>query len=66
MQGKGRKTVGLLTTVIGVAVVVIAVLLLGLTKTSDGETTVDWVSIMTAIAGLMIVGRGLYAVTRNV
>jgi hypothetical protein len=65
MQGRGGRIVGLLTTAIGIVVVVIAVLLFGLTKTSNGETTVDWVSVMTAIGGLVIVGRGLYAVVRN-
>ena len=33
----------------GIVVVVIAVLLFGLTKTSNGETAVDWVSVMTAV-----------------
>jgi hypothetical protein len=55
----------LLTTAIGIVVVVIAVLLVGLTETSNGETTVDWVSVMTAIGGLVIAGRGMYAVVRN-
>lgn len=65
MQGKGRRIVGLLTTVIGIVVVVVAVLLFGLTKTSNGETTVDWVSVMTAIGGGVIAGRGLHAVVRK-
>ena len=43
----------------------IAVLLFGLTKTSNGETAVDWVSVMTAIGGLVFVGRGLHTVMRN-
>jgi hypothetical protein len=66
MQWRGGKTVGLLTTVIGIVVTLIAVLLFGLTKTSNGETTVDWVSMVTAIGGLVIVGRGLYWVARKV
>lgn len=66
MQGRGGRAVGLLTTVMGVLVVVVAVLVLGLTKTSSGETTVDWVSVITAIGGLVIVARGLYAVVRHV
>jgi hypothetical protein len=65
MQGRGGRIVGLLTTAIGIVVVVIAVLLFGLTKISNGETTVDWVSVIAAIGGLVIVGRGLYTVVRN-
>jgi len=65
MQSRGRRIVGLLTTAIGIVVVLIAVLLFGLTKTSNGETTVDLVSVLTAIGGLVIVGRGLYAVVRK-
>jgi hypothetical protein len=55
-----------LTTVVGIIIVVLAVLLFGLTETSNGETTVDRVSVMTAIGGLVIAGRGLYSVARNV
>jgi hypothetical protein len=66
MQGKDRRIVGLVTTAIGIVVVVVAVLAFGLTETSNGETTVDWVSVMTAIGGMVIAGRGLYAVVRNV
>jgi hypothetical protein len=65
MQGRGGRIVGLVTTALGIVVVVIAVLLFGLTKTLNGETTVDWVSVMTAIGGLVIVGRGLYTVARH-
>jgi hypothetical protein len=54
-----------LTTVIGIVVVVVALLLFGLTKTSNGETTADWVSVMTAIGGVVIAGRGLHAVVRK-
>jgi hypothetical protein len=50
---------------VGIVIALIAVLLLGLTKTSNGETTVDWVSVLTTIGGLVIVGRGLHAVARN-
>ena len=66
MQGRGGRAVGLLATVIGIVVLVIAVLVFGLTKTSNGETTVDWVGVIAAIGGLVIAGRGLYAVARNV
>jgi hypothetical protein len=65
MQGRGRRIVGLVMAAVGIVVVVIAVLLFGLTKTSNGESTVDWVSVVTAIGGIVIAGRGLYAVTRN-
>jgi uncharacterized membrane protein YqgA involved in biofilm formation len=64
MKGKGRA-VGLIATAAGIVVIVIAVLLFGLTKSSNGETTVDWVSVLTAIGGVLIVSRGLYAVVRN-
>jgi hypothetical protein len=64
MQGRSRRAVGLVMAATGIIVVVVAVLF-GLTKTSNGETTVDWVSVMTAIGGLVIAGRGLYAVLRN-
>jgi hypothetical protein len=64
MEGKGRA-VGVITTAVGIVVIVMAVLLFGLTKSSNGETTVDWVSVLTAIGGLVIVSRGLYAVVRN-
>lgn len=65
MEEKGGRIVGLLMAAIGLAVVVIAVLVFGLTKTSNGETTVDLVSLVTAIGGLVIVGRGLYSVMRH-
>ena len=63
--GERRKDRWVVDTAIGIVVVVIAVLLFGLTKTSNGETAVDWVSVMTAIGGLVFVGRGLHAVMRN-
>jgi hypothetical protein len=65
MRGRSGRTVGLVMAATGTVVVVVAVLLFGLTKTSNGETTVDWVSVMTAIGGLVIAGRGVYAVLRN-
>jgi succinate dehydrogenase hydrophobic anchor subunit len=65
MQVRSGRTVGLVMAATGVVVVLVAVGLFGLTKTSNGETTVDWVSVMTAIGGLVIAGRGLYAALRN-
>jgi hypothetical protein len=65
MQVNTRRLVGMCATVCGAAVVAIAVLLFGLTETSNGETTVDWVSVLTAVGGLVIVGRGLYALVRD-
>jgi uncharacterized membrane protein len=65
MQGRGRRIVGLVMTAVGIVVVVIAVLLFGLTKTSNGESTVDWVSVVTAIGGIVIAGRGAYAIVRK-
>jgi hypothetical protein len=65
MQQKRRRITGLLETVIGIAVVVIAVMLFGLTKTSNGESTVDWISAMTAIGGLVVAGEGLRTLMRH-
>jgi hypothetical protein len=65
MKGRDGRIIGLLTTAVGIVVVVIAVLLFGLTKTSNGETSVDWVSVVSAVGGLVIVAQGLYAVVRN-
>jgi hypothetical protein len=65
MQRKGGRIAALVLTAIGVAVVLIAVLAFGLTKTSNGETTLDWISILTAICGVAIVGGGLSNVVRH-
>jgi len=65
METRGGRIVGWLTTAIGIVVVLIAVLLFGLSRTTNGETTVDWVSVITAVGGLVIVGRGLYMVVRH-
>jgi hypothetical protein len=65
MQGSGGRIVGLLTMALGVVVVLVAVLLFGLTKTSNGESTVDWVSLLTAVGGLAIFTRGLSTVVRH-
>jgi hypothetical protein len=65
MQERSGNIVGFVTTATGIAVVVVAVLLFGLTKTSNGETTVDWISVVTAIGGLVIAGQGVYAIVRK-
>lgn len=59
MQPRSERNRGLVFTTAGVAILV-AALLFGLTKTSDGETVADWVSIITAIGGLLVGGVGLY------
>jgi hypothetical protein len=65
MQGSRGKIVGMMTMALGVVVVLVAVLLFGLTKTSNGEPTVDWVSVLTALGGLAIFTRGLSTVVRR-
>ena len=57
-QPRSERDRGLVFTTAGVAILV-AALLFGLTKTSNGETVTDWVSIITAIRGL-IVGASAY------
>ena len=59
MQPRSERNRGPVFTAAGVAILV-AALLFGLTKTSDGETVADWVSIVTAIGGLIVGGVGLY------
>jgi membrane protease YdiL (CAAX protease family) len=59
VQPRSERNRGLVFTTAGVAILV-AALLFGLTKTSNGETVADWVSIITAIGGLIVGGVGLY------
>ena len=59
MQPRSERNRGLVFTTAGVAILV-AALLFGLTKTSNGETVADWVSIITAISGLIVGSVGLY------
>jgi len=59
VQSRSERNRGLVFTTAGVAILV-ASLLFGLTKTSNGETVPDWVSIITAIGGLIVGGVGLY------
>ena len=65
MNPRNERIVGLVTAAIGVVVVLIAVIVFGLTNTSNGEATVDWVSVITALGGLVILGRGLYEVVHK-
>ena len=59
MQARSERNSGLVLTTAGVAILV-AALLFGLTKTSNGQTVADWVSIITAIGGLIVGGVGRY------
>jgi formate hydrogenlyase subunit 3/multisubunit Na+/H+ antiporter MnhD subunit len=59
VRPRSERNRGLVFTMTGVAILV-AALLYGLTKTSNGETVADWVSIITAIGGLIVGGVGLY------
>jgi hypothetical protein len=59
VEPRSERNRGLVFTAAGVAILV-AALLFGLTKTSDGETVADWVSIVTAIGGLIVGGVGLF------
>ena len=59
---KLARNVGLLQLVTGMGVVALAVLLFGVTKDNG---TPYWVSIITAIAGVVLAVTGLYTVLRN-
>lgn len=59
MEPRSERDRGLVLTAAGVAILV-AALLFGLTKTSNGEAVAEWVSIVTAIGGLIVGGVGLY------
>ncbi len=37
----------------------------GLTKTSNGETTADWVGLVTLIAGVVVMVTGVYMAWRD-
>ena len=62
MDTEKQRIVGLLQLVTGMGVVALAVLLFGVTKDNG---TPDWVSIITAIAGVVLAVTGLYTVLRN-
>jgi hypothetical protein len=57
MEARGQRNLGLLMAAAGLAVLVLAVLLFGLTTTTGA---LDWVSIITAVGGLALAGVGLY------
>jgi uncharacterized membrane protein YcjF (UPF0283 family) len=65
MRPRNERIIGLITAALGAVVVSVAVIVFGLTHTSNGEATVDWVSVITALGGLVIVGRGLYEVVHK-
>ena len=62
VAGRQTRTTGLMMTVVGLAVIVYAVVLVGFTE--DGGGT-DWVSIVTAIAGGVIAATGIYTLFRR-
>jgi hypothetical protein len=57
-----EKTRGYMLTSAGTLIIVLAVLLFGLT-TDSGE--IDWVSVITAAAGFVMAGTGLYLMFRT-
>ena len=62
MTAKETRTFGLSLVAAGVAGLVFAVLLVGLTTASGAP---DWVSILTAVAGAVVLGDGLYILFRG-
>jgi len=63
IRAEKRRNLGLPQIATGMSVVVVAVLVFGLTKDSSG--TPDWISIVTAIAGVVVAVTGVYTVLRN-
>jgi len=57
----GQRALGLLFAGLGLVYTVLAVLLFGLT--TDGGA-IDWVSVITAAAGIGLVATGLYLALR--
>jgi len=62
MEQKETRKLGLSMAVAGLGVMVFAVLLVGLTKEGGG---IDWISIITAVAGAAMVGTGLLTILRK-
>lgn len=62
MDASKRRNLGLLNIAVGLGIIVLAVLLFGLTTASGA---LDWVSIITAVAGLVLVVTGVYNMYRN-
>lgn len=59
MQSTNERNRGLVFTAAGIAVVAFAVFMMGLTEMENGASSPDWAAIITAIAGAVIVVRGL-------
>jgi hypothetical protein len=62
MERRSGKILGISMTALGLAVIVLAVLLFGLTTDSGA---VDWVSIITAVAGVVLAATGLNQIFRG-
>jgi len=62
MTAKETRGFGLSLVAVGVAAIVFAVLLVGVTTASGAP---DWVSIVTAIAGAVVLGDGLFISRRK-
>lgn len=62
MDVRRGKDLGVAMATAGVTVIVLAVLLIGLTTASGA---IDWVSVITAVAGLVLAGVGLYTILRG-
>jgi len=62
MEAKEQRTRGLLQLAAGIGIIVFAGVLVGLSTASDSP---DWVSIITAAAGLIVALTGLFTVLRH-
>ena len=62
MEAKEQRTRGLLQVIAGVGIIVFAVVLVGLTT---GSNSPDWVSIITAAAGLVVAVTGMFTILHN-
>jgi predicted anti-sigma-YlaC factor YlaD len=60
MEPKKKTRVHMLTSV-GTVIIVLAVLMFGLTTDSGA---IDWISVITAAAGFVMVGTGLFLMFR--
>ncbi len=62
MEPKQSRVLGIAMSVTGSATIVLAVLLFGVAKEGGGP---DWVSIITAVAGFVMLAVGLYTLIHN-
>jgi fatty acid desaturase len=62
MEAKEQRNRGLLQVIAGVGIIVFSVVLVGLTTPSDSP---DWVSIITAAAGLIVAVTGMFTILHN-